>query len=623
MFPKKMLLLIPLLLFPIQLFRLGNEVFPTWVAFLGVITGLGIYYFTYRGVPLAAAVAMMGYDYVIFANAQSWIPPYAVEMVIGWLASITLLVLCCTKKTDVSVFFSFIKDKNNYYYWTVLAITLFGLGLRLYRFTEIPVLNGDEASITVFGMTYFDGTFANPFISGWLELPAIMTFFPGLMVHLFGTSIWAMRFPALFFGVLSIPLAIWTVRPILERPYALLAGFAFATIGMLIHFSRLYYVLIFDLFCIMLVLGFIMRSEKGFSDFVIVIMGVISGIKGAFTISYFMILMLIWTAVQFIRMPDQRKKHIFHIVLYFAVTTAVAGPLLLHYYQYPNNFRAPLQRASLILPDSQDGSSVLTRQMAKEKVTAQKIITDNMLMSFRAVITGPVDGWYKSNGAILPSMFAFLFLIGLAFNFTRWRSPSSYIVAVNILFACLSASLSYPVAAGHRMVSLMGSVVLLIGLGAQSIDHSLRGHIKQKTALYSIRTIIVAVMCIGAFQGIYYYFNTFVVNEAGEGDISMQTYDQIGHFAEKLPSGTKIDVYENSFLNRDASGVLPLFTKHLNYLAVTEGVQPRKDAQVLVIPPGRRVEVLIPTGYRIVEAKSRTGASLITFAVAPTLEISP
>jgi hypothetical protein len=618
-----MLLLIPLLLFPFQLFRLGNEVFPTWIAFFGIITGLGIYYSTYRGVPLAAAIAMLGYDYVIFSNAQSWNPPYAVEMVIGWLTSILLLILCCTKKNDVSALFVFSKDKNTHYYWAVIAITLIGLGLRLYRFTEIPVLNGDEASITVFGMTYFDGTFANPFISGWLELPSVMSFFPGLMVHIFGTNIWAMRFPALFFGALSVPLAIWTVRPILERPYALIAGFAFATLGILINFSRLYYVLIFDLFCIMLVLGFMFRSEKGFSDYVIVIMGVISGIKGAFTISYFMILMLVWTAIQFIRMPDQRKKNVFHVVLYFAVTVAVAGPLILHYFQYPNNFRAPLQRASLILPDNQDGSSVLTRQMVTEKVSAQKIITNNMLKSFSAIITGPVDGWYRSNGAILPPMFAFLFLIGFAFILTRWRSPSSYVVVVNIFFACLSASLSYPVAAGHRMISLMGSVVLLIGLGAQSIDHSLQHYIKQKIAKYSIRAIIVAVMCIGAFQSIDYYFNTFVVNEDGAGDIRMQTYAQIGHFAEKLPSGTKIDVYENDFLNRNVSGVLPFLTQHLNYLAITEGVKPRTDAQVLVIPTTRLVEVKIPTGFRIIKAKTSTGESLIAFAVAPTLDVSP
>jgi hypothetical protein len=76
MIPKKVVFLLLLLIFPLQLFRLGNEVLPTWVALLGVVSALGIYYFAVnRPTPLAVAIAMIGYDYVIFSNAQSWNPP--------------------------------------------------------------------------------------------------------------------------------------------------------------------------------------------------------------------------------------------------------------------------------------------------------------------------------------------------------------------------------------------------------------------------------------------------------------------------------------------------------------------------------------------------------------------
>lgn len=624
MIPKKVVFLLLLLIFPLQLFRLGNDVLPTWVALLGVASAIGIYYFTVnRSTPLAVAIAMIGYDYVIFANAQSWNPPYAGEMVVGWVVAIVMLILCCTTRKDVSGIFDFTTRENQYYYGAVLAITLIGLGLRVYRFTEIPVLNGDEASITLFGMTYFDGTFANPFISGWLELPSMMSYLPGLMVQLFGQTIWAMRIPALFFGVISIPLTIWTVRPILARPYALMSGFAVATIGILINFSRLYYIIIFDLVFILAILGLIFRSEKGFSNHVIVLIGVLSGIKGAFTISYFIILMMIWTAVQLIRLPAQWKSFITHMVLYGVVTAAVAGPLLLHYYQYPNNFRAPLQRASLILPDSEDGSSVLTRQMAEQNKTATEIIGNNLKGSFNAIINGPVDGWYRSEAAILPPVYAWLFLLGLVVMITYWRSPNSYIVLVNICFACLAASLSYPVAAGHRMVSMMGSVALLIGFGAQSIDRLRQRFFTQKIAQYISQGVLAVVLCFGAYQSIEYYFNTFVVKEDGAGDIAMQSCALLGQFALKLPAGTKIDVYETDFLNRNASGVVPFLTKHLDYLAITEGVAPRNDAEVLVIPTVRLDQVQIPAGYRTVEATSTMGESLITFAVAPTVTLAP
>ena len=624
MISKKVVLLLLLLIFPLQLFRLGNDVLPTWVALLGVLSSVAIYYFTVnRPIPLVVGIAMIGYDYVIFTNAQSWTPPYAGEMVIGWIVAILMLILSSTTRKDITGIFNFTTRENQYYYGAVLAITLIGLGLRMYRFTEIPVLNGDEASITVFGMTYFDGTFANPFISGWLELPSMMSYLPGLMVHYFGQNIWAMRLPALFFGVISIPLTIWAVRPILERPYALISGFSVATIGILINFSRLYYIIIFALVCVISVIGLIFRSEKGFSNHAIVLIGLLSGIQGAFTISYFMVLMAVWAFVQLIRMPTQWKTNIVHIILYFVVATAVAGPLLLHYYQYPNNFRAPLQRASLILPDSEDGSSVLTRQMAEQNKTAAEIIGNNIEASFNAFVKGPVDGWYRSEAPILPTVYAWLFLLGLVVLTTYWRSPNSYIVFINILFMCLAASLSYPVAAGHRMVTMMGSVALLIGLGAQSLDRVRQRFFTQKIAQYISHVVLAGVMCIGAYQSIDYYFNTFVVKEDGAGDIAMQSCSLLGQFALKLPAGTKVDVYETDFLNQNASGVVPFTTKHIDYLAITDGITPRRDAQVIVIPTGRIAEVSIPSGYRTVEAKSSLGELLITFAIAPTLSIAP
>ena len=132
MIPKKVVFLLLLLIFPLQLFRLGNEVLPTWVALLGVVSALGIYYFAVnRPTPLAVAIAMIGYDYVIFSNAQSWNPPYAGEMVIGWVVAIVMLILSCTTRKDVSGIFDFTTRENQYYYGAVLAVTLIGLGLRV------------------------------------------------------------------------------------------------------------------------------------------------------------------------------------------------------------------------------------------------------------------------------------------------------------------------------------------------------------------------------------------------------------------------------------------------------------------------------------------------------------
>ena len=81
MIPKRAILVVLLVLFPLQLLRLGNDVFPTWLALAGVLSGVVMYYFAvHRPLPLLAAGAFVAYDYVIFVNSYTWQPPHALEM---------------------------------------------------------------------------------------------------------------------------------------------------------------------------------------------------------------------------------------------------------------------------------------------------------------------------------------------------------------------------------------------------------------------------------------------------------------------------------------------------------------------------------------------------------------
>ena len=626
MIPKRAILLVLLVFFPLQLLRLGNDVFPTWLALTGMLSGVAMYYFAvHRPMPLLAAVAFVAYDYLIFVNSYTWQPPYAAEMFVAWIAAILLLIMMYTTRSDVATLLDVSTRENRQYYAAVGVITLFGAILRVYSYAEIPVLNGDEAFIALFGMTYFDGSFSNPFTSGWLELPSLLIFIPGLSVQLFGQTIFALRLPNLILGILAIPLCIWTVRPMLSRPFALLVGVVIASLGLHINFSRINYIIIFDMMCALAIIGLMLRSEKGFSSRDIISLGIIIGLGqfGYASARSLAILLTIWTGLQIIRLPAQWKTTLYHLVLCGAVTIAVSGPLLLHYYQNPDKFRAPLQRASLILPDSPDGSSVLTRQMAEFNKSAEEIIFANLQRSFMAIITGPVDGWYRSNFAILPQMYAFLFMIGILTSLWNWRSTRHNILLINIFMVCMTASLSYPVAAGHRMVSMLGSVCLLIGLGAQTLDLIRQRFFTQQMAQRVSMGALIVVVAIGAVQSINHYFATFITIENGAGDPAMQSCSQFARYAQKLPAGTKIDVYETDYLNRSVSGVVPFLTNHIDYVAVPDGQGPRGDAQVIVIPSDRKAQAIVPAGYRVVEVRTNFNEPLLEFALAPSITIEP
>ncbi|MEY2844543.1 MAG: hypothetical protein RL076_89 [Chloroflexota bacterium] len=626
MIPKRAILLVLLILFPLQLLRLGNDIFPVWLALLGVVSGVGIYVFAvHRPIPLLAATAFVAYDYVIFVNCYTWQPPFAFEMFGAWVAAIMLLILMYTTRDDVTHLFDLSTRENKQYYAAIAGITLFGAILRFYNYAEIPVLNGDEAFIALFGMTYFDGTFSNPFTSGWLELPSLLIYIPGLMVQLFGQTIFALRLPNLILGVLAIPLCIWTVRPLLSRPFALMAGIVIASLGLHINFSRINYIIIFDMMCALAIIGLMLRSEKGFQTRDIISVGIIIGLGqfGYASARSLAILLTIWTVLQIIRLPAQWKTSLTHLILCGVVTVAVSGPLLLHYYQNPDKFRAPLQRASLILPDSPDGSSVLTRQMAEFNKSAEEIIFANLQRSFMAIITGPVDGWYRSNFAILPSLYAFLFLVGIANALWNWRSTRHNILLINIFMVCMTASLSYPVAAGHRMVSMLGSVCLLVGLGAQTLDYLRHRLLTQPMAQRISMGVLATVVAVGGYQSINHYFSTFITIENGAGDPAMQSCSQFARYAQKLPAGTKIDVYETDYLNRSVSGVVPFLTSHIDYVAVPEGQNPRGDAEVIVIPADRKAQAVVPAGYRVVEVRTNFNEPLLEFALAPSVRIEP
>lgn len=626
MFPKRIILLVLALIYPLQILRTGGDAAQPWSAVLGILAAIGLYYFAFhRPQPLASAITMIGYDVAIFINAQSWTPPFAVEMIVGWVAAVVLVLASCMTWRDLVGWFSLAQAEQRYYYGAVVAITLVGAVLRIYKLTEIPVLNGDEASNTLFGMTYFDGTFSNPFISGWLELPSMISFIPGLAVALLGQTIWALRLPNILFGIMAIPLTIWAVRPLLARPYALIAGVVIATLGLHINFARINYIIMFDMLCAVGIIGLLLRSAPLFPRTHFVAMGVLCGIGqfGYANARSLAILIAIWTVLHTLRAPAQWKVALYSLTTCGLVTIAVSGPLLLHYYQYPNNFRAPLQRASLILPDSPDGSSVLTRQMAEQQRTASDIIIHNMLRSFDAIIYGPVDGWYSSKSAILPVIFASFFVLGIFVALWHIGSTNHNVILINIIMVCLTASLSYPVAAGHRMVSVLGSVALLIGLGAQTLD-ALRARYLSKYVSHAISyAAIMIAIGAGAYQSVNHYFTTFVTIENGAGDYAMQACSQFARFAQTIPAGTKVDVYETDYLNRTVTGVVPFLTSHLDYQHVESGNAPRSDAQVLVIPVDRLGDAVIPAGFVQREARTNQNAPMLVFAIDPALSLTP
>ena len=618
MLERKNLIYLSLLIFPLQLLFLTVESGST-IMLLAFGASAVIFYFTQqRSMVYPVVLATMAYGVAINMTATAWLSPAMTAMVIGWIGTIVILLLQSLPFDDIKTYIKKLIATDRTYLGLIGAVTLLGFLLRWFQFTETPVLTSDEASGAIFGSTYFDGTFNNPFISGWLELPSMSFLIQGASVALFGHTAFALRIPSVIIGTAYIPLVMWTSRPLVSRPFTLIAGLVVATCGLMLNFSRIGIIIINDSFYAVLLLGIMLRSAKVVTTRTSVLLGIVTGIAqfGYASARGFALLLIIWYGLGAIHTPKSWLNALTQLILCGCVTLAVSAPLMMHYYHAPDNFRAPLQRASLILPDSPDGSSVLSRQAIEFQKSPAELLMNNFRRSFLAFVTGPVDGWYRSGSPILALGFTILFIIGLCTCLISWRSQSLQIIIVIVALACVTASLSYPVAAGHRMLNAMGAIAIAIAVGSQAIYQL----IVPRVAI--MKWVVVGILTLAVGQSVVYgpylYYTQFVTIEDGVGDGSMQIASQFGKYAQTLPAGTKIDVYETDYFSRGSTPVIDFLTKKLDYLSVYGDAKPRPDAQVMVAPMERVADAHIPDNYKKFTIKAMDGSDLLVVGIAPS-----
>lgn len=241
-------------------------------------TGVMYYFTQQRRMVYPVVIAAFAYGFAISMNANTWRASAISGMEIGWIGTIIILLKNSVSFAEIKSYAKKLIATDRTYLFLIGAVTFFGLVLRWFQFTETPVLSSDEASSSLFGLTYFDGSFNNPFISGWLEVPSMSFLIAGTFAHLFGNTVFALRIPSVLVGTAMIPLVIWASRPLLSRPFTLVAGLLIATCGLLLNFSRIGLVIINDSFYGLLLLGIMLRSVKVITSRTSIWLGVVTGI---------------------------------------------------------------------------------------------------------------------------------------------------------------------------------------------------------------------------------------------------------------------------------------------------------------------------------------------------------
>lgn len=140
------------------------------------------------------------------------------------------------------------KRERVLFLWMVALIALLAFVLRAYDLEHNPPELFEDELGGIVGVWNIVTTGHDvektwlPFIITRLEFKQPLYFIATLSLHaLFGPQVWAMRLPAVIFGVISVLLLIWLMRQVFyrTRPEALLAGALFAVVPWAVHYGRI------------------------------------------------------------------------------------------------------------------------------------------------------------------------------------------------------------------------------------------------------------------------------------------------------------------------------------------------------------------------------------------------
>ncbi|RLT33255.1 MAG: hypothetical protein DWI54_00335 [Chloroflexi bacterium] len=544
---------------------------------------------------------------------QDKAPPLIIPQVVSWLACIAAVLIpylpalwqrLRTRARTVR--------SNIAWYGAVGSVTLLAIGVRAWQLDSIPIPVSDESASALLSLEIWHGSFTNPFISGWFEFPSLWFFLIAPFIGTFGKTFFAIRFFPMILGSACIPALIWAVRPVLPRQGALVAGLALAMLGIHIHFSRYGLNNIADSFSGIVLLGILLRyrhrSTFGLATAAGLTMG--AAVYGYASARVFPLIVVLYIVALVVRAHHTWRLHLRNLVVMALVAMVVTGPLLVHYIEQPDQFWSVVRRSSIITREA-DGTSGIERWAAEHEQTVAEVVVRNIAYTMQALFWGPVEGWFGTPRAVLTIPLSALALIGAIGMVVRRQDSAVFAVAAWLAVCSGISAVNWPIAAGQRLVSLLGILALLIGFGTIVLSNVLRRYVNQR----AIAVVLFALVSTGGVMSLDHYFNTFVKREAGIGDAQLHRAGIVALVAQQLPAYTWIDVYRSDVFNYETTPVLRYALMRIDANIITEVYPDQPLAPIIIYPIEAASRVVRTDNYVEYSVDTPEGEPTLIFAV--------
>ena len=378
-----------------------------------------------RVVGVGAAIMLAGGGLVAW-----FVEPEAVFGLQGvlWLASIAVFVLSCYRWHPAGELA--VRDASTPVAWTHPERLLFGGLIALALCTYMVALDTipwhfhqDEVVAHYEAWRFYNGPPISLFTTTWFEtsLPSLPFAFTGNLMHLVGTGLAGVRAGIALVGALTLIPTYGIARLLWGRVAAAVAGFAWATSPVAIHYSRVSIVNITTAACWAACFYFLLHGLRTHRPLSFALSGLAAGLSmytfyGTRLLPYLLVAFVAYLALFHFR---TFREHLGNLGLLAAGFLIGFGPLLAYFIRYPSMW-AGRGLSQLNVP-----AAVPTTWEAL--VYDWNVLAPLMGENFLSLSVLPSrDNFYWA--PFLSPVEAVLLLLGMGVLASRWRQPGAFLV---------------------------------------------------------------------------------------------------------------------------------------------------------------------------------------------------
>jgi 4-amino-4-deoxy-L-arabinose transferase-like glycosyltransferase len=376
----------------------------------------------------------------------------------------------------------------------VVAFALRGVATEQWPTT----FSGDEGSAALSSLQFLNGQANNPFTVGWFSFPSLFFALQSIGILIAGQTISAVRLFSALGGALTVVALFWLGRIMFDRLTALLAAAYLTASHYHIHMSRVALNNIWDgLFGTIAIAG-LWYGWKHNRRVGFVICGLALGLGQYFYIAIRVvpILFLIWAAVAWWQERERFGQRLAGLVVAAYLAAVLFLPLALYFAGHPDEFRAPLNRVSIV-------GDWLEHEMAASGRSAPRILLDQTVAGVLGFTHEPLRLLYNPGAPLLLTAAATFFLLGVMWGGLNF--DLRYLLLLLPLGAAVASNtFSQDSPASQRYILAMPLVALWLAVPLAELSRWLRQLWPKARPL--LVSGVVLVMTLLMLIDLRYYF---------------------------------------------------------------------------------------------------------------------